>query len=238
MKQAPNYWVLVVAAGSGKRMGADRPKQYLPIAGRMLIEYTLEQLLRLPNLKGLSLVLAADDAVGRNLACVASGRVDVILGGAERADSVLAGLHGLAQRARDDDWVLVHDAARPCIRLDDIEKLQQSLADDPVGGILAVPVTDTIKRASLSNANNIEQTLDRTALWRALTPQMFRLGALIDALEQAKRDQLDVTDEASAMELAGLKPQLISGHSDNIKVTRPEDLPVAELFLRQQGRII
>ncbi len=236
MSAAPRYWALMVAAGRGTRMGAACAKQYLPLAGRPLIEYSLEQLLALPELAGLCLVLAGDDERGRALPQVANAKVRIVTGGAERADSVLAGLQALMAVADADDWVLVHDAARPCVRLEDIALLQAAVAEDDAGGILAVPVTDTLKQVGPDGVH-IAATPDRSRLWRALTPQLFRLGELVRALQQALAAGAPITDEASALEWAGGAPRLVAGHSDNIKVTRPEDLPLAELYLRLQGRI-
>lgn len=204
-------------------MQADRPKQYLTLAGRALIEHTLDCFLDQPGLKGLLVCLAPDDPWWSGLACASDKRIATTCGGRERADSVLAGLKALlAQGAGSDDWVLVHDAARPNLAPSDLHKLLAQLADDPVGGLLAVPVRDTLKCADAEG--RVASTPDRSAFWQAYTPQMFRLGALHDALMQALASGVMITDEASAMEYAGMAPQLVEGRSDNIKVTRPEDL--------------
>jgi 2-C-methyl-D-erythritol 4-phosphate cytidylyltransferase len=157
------------------------------------------------------------------------------MGGAERCHSVLNGLAGLAQRAAGNDWVLVHDAARPCLRRADLDGLIVAVEDDPVGGILGVPVRDTMKQAGPTD--RIEATVPRDGLWHAFTPQAFRLGLLRRALETALAAGRLVTDDASAVELLGLQPRLIEGHADNIKITRPEDIPLAHFFLEQQGRL-
>jgi len=155
-------------------------------------------------------------------------------GGAERAQTVLNGLRALETYAAPDDWVLVHDAARPCVRHTDIDSLLAAVAGHADGGLLALPLSDTVKRADHNGC--IEETVPRTGLWRALTPQVFRLAALRDALESAMRAGVEITDEASAMEYSGARPRLVHGHADNIKITLPEDLALAELFLREQER--
>lgn len=217
------FWVVIPAAGIGSRMQADRPKQYLPLGGRALIEHTLDCFLDQPGLNGLVVCLADDDAWWPALACAADYRIKRAAGGRERADSVLSGLHKLGELgAQDSDWVLVHDAARPHLAATDLHKLLDSLQDDPVGGLLAVPVRDTLKQADAHG--RVAATPDRSLFWQAYTPQMFRLGALRQALADALACGALITDEASAMELAGFAPRLIEGRADNIKITRPEDL--------------
>ncbi len=228
MNDAARLWAVVPAAGRGTRMGSELPKQYLAIAGRTILEHTLEALLAEPRIAAAVLVLAPDDAQGTALAAIYGERVRTALGGAERCHSVLNGLDALP--ARDHDWALVHDAARPCLRLADLSHLIDELLDDPCGGILGVPVKDTLKRCG--SDGRIAQTVDRNQLWQALTPQMFRVGALRAALRTALMAGRMVTDEAQAMELAGHLPRMIEGHADNLKITRPEDLAFAELSLR------
>ncbi len=224
----PPFWVVIPAAGVGSRMRADRPKQYLPLAGRCLIEHTLDCFLGQPGLLGLVVCLSADDGWWPQLACAADLRVTRADGGRERADSVLNGLHALAALgATEQDWVLVHDAARPNLAESDLYKLLHRLQDDPVGGLLAVPVRDTLKLAGPDG--RVSATPDRSLFWQAYTPQMFRLGALRSALGDALAAGATITDEASAMEWAGQAPCLVEGRADNIKVTRPEDLE----FLRR-----
>jgi len=225
----PSFWVVIPAAGVGARMRADRPKQYLPLDGRTLIEHTLDCFLGQPGLLGLVVCLSADDGWWPQLACAADPRITRAEGGRERADSVLNGLHALtALGAAEQDWVLVHDAARPNLAQSDLRKLLHTLQDDPVGGLLAVPVRDTLKLAGPDG--RVSATPDRSLFWQAYTPQMFRLGALCDALAAALAAGATITDEASAMEWAGQAPCLVEGRSDNIKVTRPEDLG----FLRRR----
>lgn len=225
-------WAVVPAAGKGARMGADRPKQYLELAGRTVLEHTLRRLLDEPRISGIVVPMAADDTFGRAIIDSLGPRVVATLGGAERCHSVLNGLDALPDAA-DDDWALVHDAARPCLRPGDLATLIAQLADSHCGGILAVPVRDTLKRCTVDGA--IEHTVDRNRLWHALTPQMFRLSVLRNALRAALADARLVTDEAQAIELAGFVPRVVEGHADNIKITRPEDLPLADYYLRMQS---
>lgn len=219
----PSFWVVIPAAGVGSRMQADRPKQYLSLGGRCLIEHTLDCFLDQPGLSGLVVCLSPTDAWWPELACAADPRITRADGGHERADSVLHGLQALAALgAKDEDWVLVHDAARPNLAQSDLHKLLNTLKDDPVGGLLAVPVRDTLKLAGPDG--RVSSTPDRSLFWQAYTPQMFRLGALRTALADALAGGASITDEASAMEWAGQAPRLVEGRADNIKVTRPEDL--------------
>lgn len=235
MKNA-KHWALIPAAGVGRRMGADIPKQYLPLGGKTVLEHTLDALACHPDIDGLVLVLGADDPRAATLPERVQGKPLLLAtGGAQRSDSVSSGLERLAGQADDQDWVLVHDAARPCLRQQDLDRLIEALRDHPVGGLLGVPVRDTMKRAAAGNA--VRETVDREGLWHALTPQMFRLGALREALRMAQARGLPVTDDASAMELAGHAPVLVEGHGDNLKITRPEDLALAEFHLRQQERL-
>jgi len=210
-------------------MAADRPKQYLQLGGRTILEHSLDCFLDHPGLKGLVVSLAEDDPYWPDLASARDPRIQRAPGGAERADSVLnALLHLHAQGAADEDWVLVHDAARPNLARTDLDKLLGELAHDPVGGLLAVPAKDTLKRADAHG--RVAETVDRSTIWQAYTPQMFRLGALHRALADSLVADVAITDEASAMEWAGQAPRLIEGRSDNLKVTRPEDLE----WLRQR----
>ena len=231
MKPAENFWGIVPAAGVGKRMQADRPKQYLPLAGKTVIEHTLLRLLDTKVFQAIVVAISSEDPYWPELAISHQQQIITAEGGRERADSVLSGLTILREKAADDDWVLVHDAARPCITTDDVIKLQNSIQDDAVGGILALSSHDTLKKVA---DGQITETIDRTKIWRALTPQMFRYGALKSALQNAFEKGLAVTDEASAMESQGLEPKIIAGRQDNIKITRPEDLALAEFYMEQQ----
>ena len=219
----PAFWAVIPAAGVGARMAADRPKQYLQLGGRTILEHSLGCFLDHPRLKGLVVSLAIDDPYWPTLACATDPRIQRADGGSERSGSVLNALLQLnALGASDDDWVLVHDAARPNLSRDDLDKLLAELADDPVGGLLAVPARDTLKR--VDKHGRVVDTIDRRLIWQAYTPQMFRLGALHRALADSLVADAVITDEASAMEWSGQAPRLIEGRSDNIKVTRPEDL--------------
>lgn len=215
-------------------MGADRPKQYLPLLGRTILQHTLERLGRYPQLRGLVVGIAADDAYWPTLATEIPTLMATYVGGAERAMTVLNGLRALETYAAADDWVLVHDAARPCVRHADIDALLAAVAGHADGGLLALPLGDTVKRADHNGC--VQDTVVRTGLWRALTPQVFPLAALSAALASAIRAGVEVTDEASAMEHSGARPRLVHGHADNIKITHPEDLALAELILREQER--
>ncbi len=223
MSQSLPFWVVIPAAGVGSRMQADRPKQYLQLAGKTILEHSLQGFLDHPDLLGLALCLAEEDPYWPQLGLASEPRILRCAGGRERADSVLAGLRCLQQQgAAQQDWVLVHDAARPNLARSDLDKLLTELADDPVGGLLAVPARDTLKQ--IGSDGRVASTLDRAQIWQAYTPQMFRLGPLHRALSSSLASGAVVTDEASAMEWAGHAPRLIEGRADNLKVTRPEDL--------------
>ena len=223
MSLLPSFWAVIPAAGVGARMRADRPKQYLDLCGRSLLERTLDCFLDHPRLRGLAVSLAAEDPWWPTLACARDARILRAPGGRERADSVLGGLLLLGEQgATAGDWVLVHDAARPNLCREDLDRLLAELAQDPVGGLLGVPARDTLKR--VGRDGRVRETVDRSQVWLAYTPQMFRLGALRDALSAGLAAGAAITDEASAMEWAGHAPRLVEGRADNIKVTTPEDL--------------
>lgn len=230
---ALTFWVVIPAAGVGARMQADRPKQYLQIAGRCIIEHTLGCFLDHPGLKGLVVCLAAGDPYWPTLSCASDPRIKLAEGGSERADSVLSGLRELGRLgAEGQDWVLVHDAARPNLSRNDLDLLLGELAGDPVGGLLAVPSRDTLKRARQDG--RVLETVDRSHIWQAFTPQMFRFDSLRSALGSALKTGAAITDEASAIELAGHAPRLVEGRADNLKITRPEDLDWLRLHWSQQ----
>ncbi|UCV16800.1 2-C-methyl-D-erythritol 4-phosphate cytidylyltransferase [Quatrionicoccus australiensis] len=224
----PRYFAIVPAAGSGSRFGAEKPKQYLSLLGRPLIHHTLAALVACPEIERVWVVLSPDDAEwSRHDWSDLGAKLETVrCGGATRADSVGNGLRAAAMVATDDDWVLVHDAARPCLSADMLAALLRELADDPVGGILAVPVADTLKRADAEQ--RVAATEPRDGLWQAQTPQMFRYGRLAEALENCRA----VTDEAGAIEAMGHKPKLVKGDSTNLKVTFPADLALAAMILR------
>ena len=226
-----SVWAIVPAAGSGRRFGAEQPKQYLELAGKPMLAHVLDLLLNAPGIDGVVLATAATDTRWRD--CVPQGTARPLVtatGGATRAASVRAALAALEDRARREDWARVHDAARTCLAPADLAALLDTLASDPVGGLLAAPVVDTLKRSD--ETAYVTVTENRDGLWRALTPQMFRYGLLCAALDSALAAGVDVTDEACAVEWAGHRPRLIRGGVDNIKVTRAEDLALAEAILR------
>jgi 2-C-methyl-D-erythritol 4-phosphate cytidylyltransferase len=222
--------VLIPAAGSGSRMGAELPKQYLPLLGRPLIHHTLSVFCAHPAIDRVVVVLGRDDAHWTGFD---HGKVEVLhCGGQTRAETVLNGLNAMAGDVADDDWVLVHDAARPCLARELLDRLLVELEDDEIGGLLAVPVADTLKREG--NGGRVDHTEPREGLWRAQTPQMFRYGLLCKAL-QAMGVQAP-TDEAQAVEFLGYAPKLVLGDGHNLKVTYPEDLVMAELILKESGQ--
>ncbi|MGQ0700967.1 MAG: 2-C-methyl-D-erythritol 4-phosphate cytidylyltransferase [Panacagrimonas sp.] len=227
--KAPRYWAVIPAAGGGSRMGTNKPKQYLSLRGRALLEWSVSSFLDSGWIDGLVLVLAKSDTDYPKLAIARHPKIVVTTGGSARAESVLAGLEAVTDRTRgfEEVFVLVHDAARPCLDWSDLERLRDE-ADDEHGGLLAMPVTDTLKKGK---KGKVAATLDRSLIWRAQTPQLFRLDLLRQALHDCEERNLEVTDEASAMERAGYKPKLVRGRESNLKVTYPEDLLLAEFWL-------
>lgn len=203
-------------------MQAAMPKQYLPLLNKTILEHTLTVFLAHPDIEKVIVAVSPEDENYPKIELLKSPKIQLVFGGATRADSVFNGL----QAADENAWVLVHDAARPCLKRSDLDKLLQ--IEDENGGILAIPAVDTMKRAE---GSYIAYTEDRATLWHALTPQFFPVKLLKSALQSAFEKNETVTDEASAMELAGFKPQLVAGRSDNLKVTRPEDLALAEFYL-------
>jgi 2-C-methyl-D-erythritol 4-phosphate cytidylyltransferase len=225
-------WVIVPAAGCGARFGADMPKQYQSLAGQALIERTLSRVLAHPGIEGAMVALAADDTHWAMLTMRFDKPVLTCVGGADRASSVLAALHALPASVGDDALVLVHDAARPCVRHDDLDRVIRAARNDAVGALLAMPVRDTLKRADAQA--RVIATEPREQFWRAQTPQVFRRGALMHALERARANGVAITDEAMAMERIGLQPLLVEGSEDNIKVTVAVDLSLAGRILATQ----
>jgi 2-C-methyl-D-erythritol 4-phosphate cytidylyltransferase len=224
----PEFFALVPAAGSGSRMGGELPKQYLPLAGQPMIYHALATLCACADIAAVFVVLAPGDAQFHQYDWSAFGDKlqPLYCGGATRAESVTNGL--MAAELEPDDWVLVHDAARPCLSQTQLARLIAEVRDDEVGGILAVPVADTLKRADV--AQRVAHTENRDGLWQAQTPQMFRTGLLLQALRTAPH----VTDEASAVEALGLHPRLVASETTNFKVTYPQDVKLAELLLRER----
>ncbi|MBQ63374.1 MAG: 2-C-methyl-D-erythritol 4-phosphate cytidylyltransferase [Gammaproteobacteria bacterium] len=218
--------VVIPAAGLGIRMESKEPKQYIQIAGKTILEHTLLRILGLRP-RSVILVISAEDNLFETIPAI--DQCQVVCGGAERIDSVLNGMKELHGNA--DDWVMVHDAVRPCVRASDILSLCSELQGHEVGGLLGIPVTDTVKRVE---KGSVLDTQDRSRLWLAQTPQLFRHGILLQALQGAPAG---VTDEASAVECLGYQPKMVQGHSDNIKVTTQDDLKVAAFHLSQEGRL-
>ena len=229
----PAYWAVMPAAGVGKRMGSSIPKQYLDLNGRAVIDHTIERMLLHPSIDGLYVAISDEDGWWRDTEYAGHPDLVTVAGGAERCHSVFNALEKLCERAQPRDWVLVHDAARPCVRRSDIDHLISMLSGHDVGGLLGMPVRDTMKRTDA--ADQVIDTVERNNLWHAFTPQMFRLGVLHEALKGALRAGFMVTDEASAIEWAGHHPLMVESHSDNLKITRPEDLPLAAYYLERQG---
>lgn len=224
---------VVPAAGVGSRMQADRPKQYLQISGKTILEHTVEKLLTHPAVKKVIVAISDDDPYFPQLSLAVNADVIRVSGGKERADSVLSAL-AYIESNQLAQWAMVHDAARPCVDLTDIDRLIDVALDNQIGGILATPVRDTMKRANAQS--NIDHTVEREALWHALTPQLFKAQPLTHALSQALSQGVQITDEASAIEWLGEAPALVQGRADNIKITQPEDLALAEFYLtRNKG---
>lgn len=225
-----SYWLVMPAAGSGRRFGG--PKQHAPLVGRTVLETALRLFIDDVRCQGGSIVHALDDPYVEPLRERLPRSFMLVAGGAERARSVYHGLLALESRAHPQDWVLVHDAARPCLSAADRDRLLERGASDAVGALLAVPVADTVKRATGDGGMRIEATISREGLWLAQTPQMFRYAPLRAALERAAADSRVPTDEAQAMEWMGLSAQLVAVADSNFKVTSAADLALAAAILR------
>ncbi|MCE0802353.1 2-C-methyl-D-erythritol 4-phosphate cytidylyltransferase [Buttiauxella sp. S04-F03] len=223
---SPDVIAVVPAAGIGSRMQTECPKQYLKIGDKTILEHAVASLMAHPRVAHVVIAISPTDSWFASLPLASNPNITVIKGGAQRADSVLAGLN-VVQGAQ---WVLVHDAARPCLHQDDLARLLAITETSKIGGILAAPVRDTMKRGE-PGKNLIAHTVDREDLWHALTPQLFPLELLRSCLQRALDEHASITDEASALECCGFHPELISARADNIKVTRPEDLALAEFYL-------
>ncbi|MGO1461716.1 MAG: 2-C-methyl-D-erythritol 4-phosphate cytidylyltransferase [Marinobacter sp.] len=227
----PRLWLIVPAAGIGQRMQAECPKQYLSLDNHFILDITLSRMLDSGLFVGCVVPLHSEDRWWQNTDASKDNRVQTCNGGAERADSVLSALDALRGQAGASDWVLVHDAARPCVHQADLANLVATLSKHPVGGLLATPVADTLKKAKVGESAEVTGTVDRSRLWRALTPQMFRYSMLVSALGSALKTGQPITDESSAMEFSGNMPVLVEGRSDNIKITVPADLDLAGFIL-------
>ena len=228
------YWLVMPAAGSGRRFGEPLPKQYASLAGRTVIDWALRPFLSDARCAGVVVALAPGDAHWSASAERAASRAQTVEGGADRAHSVRRGLEALRGRAAPQDWVLTHDAARPCLAQVDLERLLTRLADHPLGGVLAVPGSDTLKRAAADGS--IAATVDRAGLWRAVTPQMFRYAHLTEALDAAFAAGRTPTDEAQALEWLGEQPLLVASSPANLKITTTEDLSLAAAILTMRPR--
>ncbi|UUS66395.1 MULTISPECIES: 2-C-methyl-D-erythritol 4-phosphate cytidylyltransferase [unclassified Acinetobacter] len=224
-------WAIIPAAGSGSRFSKTELKQYQNIAGLTVLEHTVARLNQLP-LTGYVLAIGEQDNIAQTLALANQDKAHFCLGGAERVHSVLNALQYLSRIANDDDWVFVHDAARPCVSQLSLEDLVQSAVDSEQSAILAIPVRDTLKR--VETAPLISTTVNRSTLWQAQTPQIAKLGVLKNAIEQALAAGATITDEASALEFVGEQVNVVQGRSDNIKITYPDDLELARLILASQ----
>lgn len=230
--KSEKYWVVIPAAGVGKRMQVKHPKQYLRINNKTILEHTLACFSHNPLLAGIVVAVSAEDEYWPEIKIHSTVPVYQAEGGAERCFSVLNGLQYLSNKARANDWVLVHDAARPCLRQSDIDALLKQVGNHSAGGLLGMPVADTLKFCG--DNHRVKRTISRNNLWRALTPQMFRYGKLLKAMEVVVKYPERITDEASAMEMAGYEPVMVEGSWDNIKITHPQDLYLAELILRSR----
>lgn len=238
MSLTQNIWTIIPAAGVGRRMESETPKQYLKLNNKTVIEHTLHAFDTHDSVSEIVIALSKNDTYWPELELITKKPLYIVEGGTERCHSVMNALEFLKDKANQYDWVLVHDAARPCLRAEDLTLLLNTLIQSDVGGILALPVCDTMKRSVSPTSSEhqflISKTVDRNGLWHALTPQMFRFGILYKAIENALSQNILITDEASAVELTGYQPALVEGHADNIKITRPDDLTLAEFYLRQQ----
>ena len=229
---AASYWAIVPAAGSGQRFGAELAKQFHSIGDKLVADHTLGRLLTISKLQKILVACDPNAEPWTQVSALKDQRVELLAGGEERVHSVLNGLRALRGIAASDDWVLVHDMARPCVTSVDINKLIEQLDGHPVGGILAAPISDTLKKVTAENT--ITETLDRSEYRGAQTPQMFRYGLLLRALERMLEEQQLPTDEASAIEYLGERAMIVEGRRDNIKITHREDLIIAEAIMGYQ----
>ncbi len=233
----PRYWLVVPAAGAGHRFGSEFPKQYQEITGRCVLAHALQAFADWGEVSGTLVVIDNDDRWFADIAGQLPLAVRTVVGGAERMHSVINGIRALADEADEQDWVLIHDAVRPCLCVDDLRNLVEQTVAEGVGGLLASRVADTLKKARDDNGQpRVDSTMDRQGLWQALTPQLFPYGLLLSAMESALAQGEVLGDEAAAMELAGHQPLLVDSRRDNIKVTESADLVLAEAILAGQGR--
>lgn len=233
MSSTVKYWVVIPAAGIGKRMGVDKPKQYIQVNDKTIIEHTIECFIRREDIEKVVVVISNTDEYWPELAISKHEKIMIAPGGAERYQSVFNGLHALKDKAKQDDWVLVHDAARPCLSQSAIDRLIIELRQHEVGGLLAMPCRDTMKRAN--EAGEIIDTVERESLWHAQTPQMFKYEKLYSAINDVLEKNSVVTDEAMAIELSGFRPLLVKGQQENIKVTQKDDLKHIKTYLNEMN---
>ena len=230
-------WAILPAAGIGRRMGSTIPKQYLSIDGNPLLLHALRRLSAVSRIKKIVVVIHPEDShwakLHESIAEEFKSRIITVRGGDERYQSVLNGIVALTELADKDDWVLVHDAVRPCVHTSDIENLIQKVSLHPIGGLLGYPVENTLKR--IDKERGVIETVDRGSYWNAFTPQMFRFAQLKKSIESVVASSEQVTDEAAAMELAGFKPIMVAGSKDNIKITHETDLVLASYILKNQA---
>ena len=230
------YWVVILAAGSGERFDRKVAKQYTYLEDRTILEHSIAPFLQSKNFSGILVAISADDRQWNNLSFPGKEEIISVTGGQERFHSVHNALNYLSDYLSDEDWVITHDAARPCLSRSLIDNLQKELSGHPVGGLVAMPIKETLKQAD-AQSNIIKQTLDRRHLWSAQTPQMFRYGILFKAFQHCIENNIEVTDEAMAVESIGYEPKIILGSARNIKITSQEDLGLAETFKREKQNV-
>jgi len=229
MSDSSKYWLVIPAAGVGSRMGVDKPKQYISINNKTIIEHTIDCFINREEIEKIVIAISKEDEFWPTLAISNNDKIITAPGGKERYQSVLNCLQALSGKAGNSDWVMVHDAARPCLNQSAIDRLILELQRHEVGGILAMPCRDTMKRAN--DTGEIDKTVERESLWHAQTPQMFKYEKLLSAIEDALKNKIVVTDESMAMERMGFKPMLVHGHQENIKLTHKDDLKSIKAYL-------
>ena len=231
MPKSNKYWVVIPAAGIGKRMGDDIPKQYISVCGKTVIEHTIDNFISRNEIENICISISESDNYWPTLPISKNEKIITTVGGDERYESVYNGLRAIQDKATENDWVLVHDAVRPCLKKSIIDRLITDISSHDVGGILALPCSETMKR--VNNSNEVEETINRQTAWRAQTPQMFKYKKLLLAIEKVINEDIFITDEAMAMELSNHKPIVILGDENNIKITHKTDLKYLELFLEE-----
>ena len=229
-------WVVIPAAGTGERFDQKVAKQYVYLGSKTVLEHSITPFLQSKNLSGILVAISADDEQWKNLSFPGKEGIISVTGGNERFHSVYNALNFLADDLSDEDWIITHDAARPCLSLTLLENLQKELSSHPVGGLVAMPIKETIKQAD-GQSNIIKQTLDRRHLWSAQTPQMFRYGILFKAFQHCMQNNIEPTDEAMAVESIGCEPKIILGAARNIKITLQEDLGLAKTFKNEEQKV-